>query len=90
MMPKNNIPRFRAVDVPVSDFPSILWECDAFHKTAREAADEFAATYWDTPRKALAIDPHGFFRVKGGQRPYQVRLVDNLPPVFRITVGGPE
>ena len=64
-----------------------IWECDAFHKTARQAADEFAATFWDTPRKALAIDPHGFFRVKDGQRLYQVRLVDNVPTVYRITVA---
>lgn len=90
MIPRDNVPRFRGVDVPVSQVPTVLFEVEAFNKTARQAADEFAETYWDTPRKALAIDPHGFFRIKGGMRLYQVRLVDNLPPFWRITVGGPE
>ena len=88
MNPKDNVPQFRAASVPTASGPppldegrGCIWECDAFHKTARQAADEFAATFWDTPRKVLAIDPHGFFRVKGGQRLYQVRLVTNGRPV---------
>lgn len=54
MQPKDNVPRFRAIDVPVQSGPppldegrGTIWECDAFHKTARQAADEFAATFWD-------------------------------------------
>lgn len=100
MLPKDNVPRFRGSDVPVSQEPKPLdegrggiWETDTFHKTARQAADEFAATFWDSPRKALAIDPHGCFRVKGGQRLYQVRLVGPVgtaPAVYRVTVMGPE
>lgn len=39
MQPKDNVPRFRAIDVPVQSGPppldegrGTIWECDAFHK----------------------------------------------------------
>jgi hypothetical protein len=63
-----------------------LWEMEAHDTTARRAVEAFADSFWDTPRKALAIDQHGFFRVRGGLRLYQVRLVGNVPAVWRITV----
>ena len=65
-----------------------VWETEASRKTARQAVEEFASAFWDVPRKALAIDPHGCFRVKGGQRLYQVRLIGNAPATYRITIAG--
>jgi hypothetical protein len=53
--------------------PEIIWQVDSYNKTAKSAADEFARTYWQEPRKIRGLKPDGTFKVVGGVRTYRVK-----------------
>ena len=66
--------------------PQILWEIYAHNKTVQQAVNEFCSVYWDRPRRARRIGANGDFTVYGGRRMYNIKLVDNIPSVYRIVV----
>ena len=62
-----------------------LFQIDAHNRTAEQAANEFAATYWQEPRKRTRIQPDGSFHLRDGVATYYVRLNSTaMPPVFVI------
>lgn len=55
-----------------------IWEIRDGSKTALDAAQEFARTYWAAPRKINNYTPDGFFSVVRGLRIYRVFIDGDL------------
>ncbi len=65
-----------------------LWQVAAFTYTARRAAEEFAQTYWDRPRKVIWNEDDSF-KVEDGVRTYRVVLKparEDRPSVYQVGV----
>ncbi len=65
---------------------TLLWQADAYNRTARSAAEEFARTYWDKPRRVVWGEG-GTFQVEDGVRTYSVHLQparDTTPAIYQI------
>jgi hypothetical protein len=70
----------------------IIYSCDAdIVKTAKNAAIEFARSYWAQPRKVVGFKADGTFQVKDGVRTYRVELDAGQrfvrPASYRVTVA---
>ncbi len=67
-----------------------IWQCDAYGRTLASAANEFARTYWDKPRKVenLQADPNennaATFQVKEGLATYSIYHVEGIFVVERL------
>jgi len=69
-----------------------IWSVDAYGRTLRDAASEFAATFWDEPRRAIWVTAcpaagQGKFRVSEGRSVYFICLVKQTgrPDVYQVT-----
>jgi hypothetical protein len=62
--------------------PDAIYQIDAYRMTPTEAAQKFAAEYWDEPRElhrvwSVGRDTH--FSVKDGTRTYKIVYVPLIP-----------
>lgn len=71
---------------------TIIWSVDAHGRSLNDAACEFAATFWDKPRRAIWMTAcpaagQGKFRVSEGRATYTARLVQESgrPAVYQVT-----
>ena len=63
-----------------------VWTVDAYGRTIQQAANEFAETNWQSPRKATKVEPDGTFKLKDGVSTYRVWLErSSNPPVYVVT-----
>ena len=66
-----------------------IWQCPAQGRTLASAANEFARSYWDKPRKVvnLKADPNdsnaATFQVEDGLRIYSIYFVEDTIIVER-------
>lgn len=63
----------------------IVWQCDAYGLTIEGAIRNFCDSFWDKPRKFKLTSEIGIFKLRDGSARYYCRLVDNIPPIYRIT-----
>lgn len=60
--------------------PTVVYSVDAYNYTGAKVAAEFAANFFQEPRRILGnIKPNGTFRLVDGAATYRIELVKGKP-----------
>jgi hypothetical protein len=49
----------------------VIWQCEKYDVTAKEAIEQFCRSYWAQPRRHHKIQPDGTFKMVGGLATYR-------------------
>ena len=72
------------------DEGEILYQIDAFKCSPLQAAQVFADSYWDQPRKIKGMNEHGEFKILGGLATYKVisLIAQHIYQIIKLSEGN--